>query len=51
MEMLLSSARKTTAGILLIAAHALAVNAVLVTNNVSEFKGVPKLKIENWIGS
>jgi tRNA(fMet)-specific endonuclease VapC len=36
---------------LLIAAHALAVDAVLVTNNVSEFKRVPKLKIENWIGS
>ena len=35
---------------LLIAAHALAVDAVLVTNNVSEFKRVPKLRIENWIG-
>ncbi len=36
---------------LLIAAHALAVDTVLVTNNVSEFKRVPKLKIEKWIGS
>ena len=36
---------------LLIAAHALAMDAVLVTNNVREFKRVPKLNVENWIGS
>lgn len=36
---------------LLIAAHALSLDAVLVTNNVREFKRVPKLKIENWISS
>ncbi|MCF8111921.1 MAG: type II toxin-antitoxin system VapC family toxin [Desulfobacteraceae bacterium] len=34
---------------LLIAAHARHLNAVLVTNNVSEFKRVPGLSIENWI--
>lgn len=34
---------------LLIAAHALAIKSVLVTDNVSEFKRVPGLKIENWI--
>ncbi len=31
-----------------IAAHALAENLILVTNNEREFKRVPKLKIENW---
>lgn len=32
----------------LIAAHALALDAVLVTNNVREFQRVPSLRIENW---
>ena len=31
-----------------IAAHALAENLTLITNNDREFKRVPKLKIENW---
>lgn len=31
-----------------IAAHALATDLILVTNNVKEFARVPKLKIENW---
>ena len=34
---------------LLIAAHALTLDAALVTDNVAEFRRVPKLKIENWI--
>lgn len=34
---------------LLIAAHALAVNAILVTDNVSEFDRVPGLTVENWL--
>jgi tRNA(fMet)-specific endonuclease VapC len=34
---------------LMIAAHALSLNATVVTNNVSEFKRIKKLKIENWI--
>ncbi|WP_037182868.1 type II toxin-antitoxin system VapC family toxin [Rhizobium sp. AN80A] len=32
-----------------IAAHALALDAVLVTNNESEFSRVPGLKVENWL--
>lgn len=32
-----------------IAAHALALNVVLVTNNVREFSRIPHLKIENWV--
>jgi tRNA(fMet)-specific endonuclease VapC len=32
----------------LIAAHALSLNATLITNNVREFSRVIKLKIENW---
>ncbi len=34
---------------LLIAAHALALDAVLVTDNEKEFSRVPGLKIENWL--
>ena len=34
---------------MLIAAHALSLNSILVTNNESEFSRVPKLDIENWI--
>ncbi|HHB91721.1 MAG TPA: type II toxin-antitoxin system VapC family toxin [Thioploca sp.] len=34
---------------MLIAAHALSLNAVLVTNNTHEFSKVPELKFENWI--
>jgi tRNA(fMet)-specific endonuclease VapC len=34
---------------LLIAAHALALDAVLVTANEDEFSRVPGLKIENWL--
>lgn len=33
---------------LLIAAHALSLECVLVTNNESEFKRIPGLKVENW---
>ena len=32
-----------------IAAHALVQDATLVTNNLREFKRVPRLKLENWI--
>ena len=34
---------------MLIAAHCLSTNLILVTNNVREFKRVPHLKIENWV--
>jgi len=34
---------------MLIAAHALAIDAVLVTDNVSEFSRVPDLRYENWL--
>ena len=33
----------------LIAAHALAVVAILVTNNLREFRRVPGLSVENWV--
>ena len=33
---------------MLIAAHALSLNCVLVTNNEREFRHIPTLKIENW---
>ena len=32
-----------------IAAHALALNVVLVTNNKQEFLRIPQLKLENWV--
>ena len=32
-----------------IAAHALALDVTLVTNNVREFKRVPQLRVENWV--
>ncbi len=32
-----------------IAAHALAVDAVLVTNNIREFSRITGLKVENWM--
>ena len=34
---------------LLIAAHAVVLGAVLVTDNTREFRRVPDLKIENWM--
>ncbi|MCA3564690.1 MAG: type II toxin-antitoxin system VapC family toxin [Methylocystis sp.] len=34
-----------------IAAHALATDSILVTDNVREFSRVPGLKIENWLYS
>jgi tRNA(fMet)-specific endonuclease VapC len=34
---------------MMIAAHALAENAVLVTNNLREFSRVPNLRLENWM--
>ena len=35
----------------LIAAHALSLNAIIVTNNVRDFARYPGLTIENWIES
>ena len=32
-----------------LAAQALAKDLIFVTNNINEFKRVPKLKIENWV--
>jgi tRNA(fMet)-specific endonuclease VapC len=34
---------------MLIAAHALSQNLVLITNNEKEFKHVKSLKVENWV--
>ncbi|GAG39619.1 unnamed protein product [marine sediment metagenome] len=33
---------------ILIGAHALSLNSILVTNNEKEFRKIPELKIENW---
>lgn len=35
----------------LIAAHAIALNVALVTNNEADFVGYPNLHIENWVAS
>jgi tRNA(fMet)-specific endonuclease VapC len=35
---------------MLIAAHALSLNATLVTNNEREFRRVKRLRVENWVG-
>jgi tRNA(fMet)-specific endonuclease VapC len=32
-----------------IAAHALALDVTLVTNNLNEFSRIPSLKLENWV--
>jgi tRNA(fMet)-specific endonuclease VapC len=34
---------------MLIAAHARALDAICVTDNVAEFKRVPALRVENWL--
>ena len=34
---------------LLIAAHALALDAILVTDNIREFSRIPNLKLESWL--
>ena len=36
---------------LLLAAHALALDAVLISDNVREFERVPGLRVENWLRS
>ena len=35
----------------LIAAHALSLQATLVTNNLKEFERVPGLLLDNWVPS
>lgn len=34
---------------MLIAAHALSLDVVLVTNNIKEFERIDGLKLENWV--
>ncbi len=34
-----------------IAAHAIALRVVLITNNVKEFRRIPGLKVDNWVTS
>jgi len=34
---------------LLIAAHALSENLILITNNIKEFQKIPKLRLQNWV--
>ena len=46
----LQSTGKTIGSLdMLIAAHALALDVVLVTNNIKEFERIDGLKLENWI--
>ena len=33
---------------MLIAAHAISLDLILVTNNVKEFSRIPNLRLENW---
>jgi tRNA(fMet)-specific endonuclease VapC len=35
----------------LIAAHALALDVTLVTNNEADFSGYPRMRIENWVAA
>lgn len=46
---LASQDRKRDALDKLIAAHAVALDVTLVTNNEGDFRGYPGLKIENWV--
>ena len=34
-----------------IAAHAVSLNAILVTNNTNEFARIPRLRMENWMAA
>lgn len=36
---------------LFIGAHAVSLNATLVTNNIKHFKDIPKIRLENWVSS
>jgi tRNA(fMet)-specific endonuclease VapC len=36
---------------LLIAAHAISIDARIVTNNLREFQRIPGLRVENWVSS
>ena len=36
---------------LLISAHALSKNAILVSNNIKEFSRIDELKVENWVST
>lgn len=46
----LQSKGKVIGGLdMLIASHAIALNATLITNNVKEFKRIPELLLENWV--
>lgn len=48
---LASQTRKKDALDKLIAAHAIALDATLVTNNEADFAMYPNLRIENWVAS
>ena len=34
---------------MLVAAHALALDTILISNNIREFARIPNLKLENWV--
>jgi tRNA(fMet)-specific endonuclease VapC len=47
-QFLLNSGRSASVMDTLLAGHALALGATLVTNNTRDFEGIPGLRIENW---
>ena len=44
-----AQAGRSAPTIFLIAAHALALDCVMVTDNEAEFSRVPSLSVENWL--
>jgi tRNA(fMet)-specific endonuclease VapC len=46
---LLAQGKKANRLDTLVAAHAISLGKVLVTNNTKDFEGIPGLKLDNWV--